>query len=260
MISQQTKGHEFPRAELIGVAGDWHADGEWGVKVINRLYTYGVRTLIQVGDFGLWPGISGVRYLDMLNEVCRQTGITLYTLRGNHDWNWWEELLGSDFSVRDHQTGGVHVRSHIVLLPRTGEFFLQGKSFYVAGGAVSIDKAWREPGRSWWVEEQLTDKEVDAVPEHHYDVLLTHDASDRTPFRDRMKPDLESVIHRQRIDRVLAKTAPDLHFHGHFHTWYDWTNQTGPDNWTQTYGLAMNGMSMSTGILDTSTMKFQVVI
>ena len=251
--------YTLPKPELMAVFGDWHGDGAWAEKVLNRVGRMGVRNAVQLGDLGLWPGISGVRFLDIVNTACRKWGITLYAVRGNHDWNWWEELLESDFSVVDHQTGGVYVRSHIVLLPRTGEFVFQGKWFFVAGGAVSVDRQFRDSS-SWWVEEQLTDAEVDAVRERHYDVLLTHDASDKTPFQGRFKPDLESKIHRQRIDWVLNKTTPKMHFHGHFHTWYDWMNQTGPGNWTQTYGLAMNGMSMSTGILNVKTMKFEVVI
>jgi len=259
-MQQQINGNYYPVPELAGVAGDWHGDGEWGKTALQRLYRYGVRTVFQVGDFGLWPGKEGVRYLDTLNEACRKFGIVLYTLRGNHDWNWWEHLLESDFSVRDFQTGGVYVRSHIVLLPRTCEFVFQGKWFYVAGGAVSIDRQARTVGKSWWVEEQLTDAEVDKVPSKHYDVLLTHDCSDKTPFYGNLKPDLESKAHRQRIDRVLNKTTPKMHFHGHMHTWYDWMNQVGPDAWTQTYGLDMNGHSKSTGILNARSMEFNLVI
>lgn len=250
--------------ERIAIAGDWHGNGRWAERVIERVANRGVRHLFQIGDFGLWPGIGGVKYLDVVNSMARKTGVTVYALRGNHDWNWWEELLGSDFSVRDNITGGVYVRSHIVLLPRTGSFFLgfpeeHRREIFVAGGAVSIDKSYRVVGESWWVEEQLTDAEVEAIPERRFDILLTHDCSNKTPFRDRLKPDLDSVAHRQRIDRVLAKTSPKVHFHGHMHTWYDWMNPVGPRDWTQTYGLEMDGDQRATGILDLKTLEFNLL-
>lgn len=248
---------------LVAVFGDWHGNGQWAEKVLNRVGQMGVRKGVQVGDFGIFPGIETVRYLDQVNTACRKWGITLYTLRGNHDSNYWEHLLASEFSVSDIRTGGVYVRSHIVLLPRTGHFFLGERRCAVAGGAVSIDKRYRVPGQSWWPEEELTDREVDEFPERQVDILFTHDCSTRTPWGQRLKPDNDSHIHRQRIDRVLQKATPKVHFHGHMHEWYDWQNPLSPSGqgqWTQTYGLNMDGTSKSTGILDLDTLFFRLVI
>lgn len=255
--------YKLVEKNLIGVAGDWHGNGDWAERVIKRLADQGVRKIVQVGDFGLWPGMDGMRYLDQVNAHARRYGVKVMALMGNHDWNdEWGRLV--DNNPPELSTGGVYVRSHIVLLPRTGHFFLGDESVLrrvaVAGGAVSIDKRQRVMGTSWWAEEELTDREVDAFPERQVDILFTHDCSNRTPFKERIKPDLDSHIHRQRIDRVLAKTAPKLHFHGHMHEWYDWVNQTGPSSYTQTYGLNMDGTSKSTGILDLTDLSFKVVI
>lgn len=242
------------------IAGDWHGNAPWAQRVISLAAKNNIRTIFQVGDFGLWPGRSGMDFLDDVNTAARRHGITIRTLRGNHDWNEWERHVEgvTQFNF-DAITEGAYVRSHIVLMPRTTRFEFGDRQVQVAGGAVSIDKAWRRPGESWWAEEELTDAEVDAIEETKVDVLLTHDCSNRTPWGKRIKPDLDSQAHRQRIDRVLAKTSPEIHFHGHMHEWYDWMNPVNATQWTQTYGLSMDGAWNSQGILDFDTLKFEAV-
>ena len=240
------------------IAGDWHKQTRWAESVISLASAKGVSNIFQVGDFGLWPGRGGLDFLDDVNNSARGHNVVIRTLRGNHDSAEWERLLtNQDANRHDPITGGVYVRSRIVLMPRTARFDFGGKFFQVVGGAVSVDKDYRIPGESWWPEEEITDAEVDAIPAGKVDVLLTHDCSNRTPWRNRMKPDLDSVAHRQRIDKVLDKTTPDLHFHGHMHEWYDWENRVGGDEWTQTYGLHRDSGQNAQGILDTDTMEFK---
>lgn len=242
----------------VGICGDWHGRAPWAERIIGLMARNDVHQVFQVGDTGIWPGHSGMEFLERTNEAARRHRTTIYALRGNHDWNLWEHLLADPYSIRDEDTGGVFVRSNMVLMPRTTRFTISGRTVQVAGGAVSIDKAWRT-SESWWAEEELTDAEVDAIEETKVDVLLTHDCSNRTPWGQRIKPDLDSQIHRQRIDRVLAKTSPEIHFHGHMHEWYDWQNMVNDTQWTQTYGLSMDGAWNSQGILDFDTLEFEVV-
>ena len=113
----------------------------------------------------------------------------------------------------------------------------------------------------------MTDAQVDSLLAGRFDkregrkglkvdYLLTHDCSDRTPWRSRLKPDIDSQIHRQRIDRVLDGIKPAYHFHGHMHQRYDWMNRVGAEDWTQTYGLECNAELDSWGILDLDTDEF----
>lgn len=248
------------RNNKFGIAGDWHGNLPWATSVVERM-SIEVDVLFQVGDFGIWPGERGMYYLDRLNEAAHANSLTIFALRGNHDSDYWEHVLGSDHYPRDTVTGGRYVRSNIVLLPRVTDFWMGSgegrRHFFVAGGAYSIDKSWRVPGESWWPEEELTDAEVDAIEDQKVDILLTHDCSNRTPFNGNLKPDLDSVAHRQRIDKVLAKTSPEMHFHGHMHNRYEWMNMVNGYQWTETYGLDMDGAWHSQGILDTAEMKFE---
>jgi hypothetical protein len=108
---------------------------------------------------------------------------------------------------------------------------------------------------SWWPQEQITDAEIAGV-RGPADYLFTHDCSNATPWRERLKPDFESQIHRQRIDTVLQEAKPKMHFHGHMHTKYDWHNRVGGDKWTHTFGLDMDGEFYCYGILDLETDTF----
>jgi hypothetical protein len=54
----------------IGIAGDWHGNAAWAVRTIGkisvRLPRHGPRIILQLGDFGIWPGSDGSEYLARL--------------------------------------------------------------------------------------------------------------------------------------------------------------------------------------------------
>lgn len=245
----------------VAISGDWHMNGPWAAKQIQMAADAGASKLIQVGDFGLWPGFEGVKFLDQVNRAAEYCSVTVYAVRGNHDSNYWEHVLGSHFYPECPMTGGKYVRSNIVLLPRVGGFWMGGgngrRRFFVAGGAASIDRDSRIPGESWWPEELLTDNEVNGINESKVDILLTHDASTRTPFGFVLYQDNESLFNRSRIDRVIDKVSPDMHFHGHYHRKYEWQNVTSRYHWIETFGLDMDGTPWNTGVLDMAEMKFR---
>ena len=246
------------------VAGDTHGTAYDAVQLVNHAVSHNAQIIIQCGDFGYWPGYDGIEYLDRLNYVLRRHDRMLVFVDGNHDWH--DDLERIDRDNPKSKSGHAYLRSNILHAPRGCYWKWNGKYFMSVGGAVSIDKEWRTPGLSWWEGEQLTDEQADGIiakmndrrdnGRPDVDYLFTHDCSDKTPFRDRLKPDLKSKIHRQRIDRVIEAVRPKLHFHGHMHTKYEWMNPIGDDHWVQTYGLECDGMRDNWGILDTETDKF----
>jgi hypothetical protein len=249
----------------IMVIGDLHGETPWATRIIKNARRHGAKKAIVVGDFGLWDHFEeGVRFLDSLNDSLRHDGVKLYAVGGNHEnwvrWNWYVENNPQD------QYGFTYLRSHIMLMPKVFQWDWEGKRFGSAGGAVSIDRDWRlarekesglGPNTLFWWDEQFTDKDLAEYPTRKVDYLFTHDCSNSTPWRNRLKPDFESQMHRQRIDGVLKKARPEMHFHGHMHTKYDWMNLVGDNHWTQTYGLECNGMFWNWGILDTDSDEFE---
>lgn len=132
--------------------------------------------LIVLGDFGLvWadpPSEGERRRLDWYEE---QPWTTLF-VDGNHE-NF--DLL--DALPVTHRYGGrVHeVRPHVVHLMRGETYHIGGHSFFVLGGAHSIDVDWRVPHRSWWPQEVPDEEERERLAQAarevgSVDYVLTH--------------------------------------------------------------------------------------
>lgn len=280
----------------VGIVGDTHGDVQDTVNVLNEMGARKITHVFVVGDFGLWTHFAdGQEFLDRVQATAEGNGLTVFAVGGNHEnWDHWEWFVEN---MPTHK-GFAMVRRRVLLAPKIHEFNLSGRKWAVAGGAVSIDKdarlererggidSWS--GRSfrgtgartqYWPNETLTDKQVIHIEQRFdkADILLTHDCSDFTHFQGRLKPDADSQRHRQKIDRVIAAVKPEVHFHGHMHTKYEWDNVQShgykpfsDDEWkghsTKTYGLEANPGAMWSsgnkvmsdwwGILDTDTLEF----
>ena len=239
----------------IMICGDWHGDTRHVRKVIKKAHDMGIKTIMQVGDFGIWTHHpDGVTFLDVMNEECRKWGVKVYFVGGNHE-NWdhldWHEKNGPKTYA-----GLTILRSHIRYTGRVKRWSVDGKVFQAVGGAVSIDKGQphRKPGVGWWSQEAIPERVVYGLEQagRRADYLLTHDAPSCAPFK-RLKDDPESTAHRQLMNRIGRVVQPKLWFHGHYHTWmenYPFMHQTG---YTSCYGLDMNGDYYHYVILDTET-------
>lgn len=249
------------------MVGDSHGDIKnikHKVEIAKRIGD--IQRIVILGDFGFWWGHDGVKYLDQCNELAQKNNIQIFAIPGNHEFHEGWNAIVENAQATAH--GWAYVRSNVLLSPKVHDFVWGGKQFVIAGGAVSIDRDYRieyyrKKGKKIWSpNEQLTDAEVDALSQTRFaagapvDFLLTHDCSDRTPWKNCLKPDLDSQIHRQRIDRVLGMVKPAVHFHGHMHERYDWQNRVGGDEWVQTYGLECNSDPYSWGILDLATGEY----
>jgi len=229
------------------IQGDSHGNVN---DIIPKIYIAGkhkISHVLVVGDFGLWTHVAdGHLFLDEVNEAARINNLSVFAVGGNHEnWDHWNWIC------ENHPTskGFAMARRRVLLAPKAHRWTWAGKTFVGAGGAVSVDKDYRlakERGGNWndreygrwehmgrgsgprtlyWPNEQLTDEAVMAVRAFgEADYLVTHDCSNYTPFTGRLKPDMDSQIHRQRIDEVLKSVQPKMHFHGHMHTKYDWVN------------------------------------
>jgi hypothetical protein len=251
----------------IMIQGDSH-----GIKgdILPKIYQAGewkINHLLVVGDFGLWTHkAENHEWLDEVNEAARINNLSVYAVGGNHEnWDHWE------WYCENHPVKGWGmVRRRVLLAPKTFKWKWGKKQFFGAGGAVSIDRkerleeerGWQDrytlqwrggsgPKTLWWPNEQLLDADVDRILswDEDCDYLITHDCSNYTPWGHRLKPDLDSQIHRQRIDRLLKGVQPKFHFHGHMHEKYDWVNEYSGGG-ARSIGLAAHRSPYSYGVLD----------
>lgn len=244
------------------IVGDCHGNIAFASYMVRNAKALGISKILQVGDFGIWPGKSGQYYLDTLsNNSCASrdgAAVTWYFVDGNHEDH--DQLARLAALPGKTQEGFVTVRSNIYHIPRATRWEWDGVSFLGLGGAYSIDKAYRRVGISWWPGEAITIEDLVRVEDAgQADVLLTHDCSDNAPFPNRLIPILESKIQRQMVDQAISYVKPKVHFHGHYHMKIDWTNLVGEErDWPiDTYGLDCDGMPDSWGVFDSKELTFK---
>lgn len=128
--------NQITEADILIIAGD--AGYVW-----NEDYIYKVETLQQI-----FPG-------------------TIAFIDGNHE----NHVILNDLEVCRWNGGKVHrVGDRVFHLMRGELYSIFGNTFFVFGGARSVDKDRRVEGESWWPEEEPTPKEIRNAEAH----LMTH--------------------------------------------------------------------------------------
>lgn len=247
----------------VVVAGDWHANVDWVGKAIAAIprENLDVKTILHVGDFGLWSGVRGRKYLDAVDYWCERAGITrVLVTPGNHeDWAW----LDREF---DSQPGRpVALSSVIEVLPRGYRFEIGSRTFASFGGAASVDFERRSEDVDWFPSELPTDDDiVNTAAGGHANVLLTHETIDggtpasegvlsRNPLGFSSEALAYSRRSRELVTRVFDAVTPELHFHGHMHRPDDITLASGQ----QIISLGRDGQSRNLALLEVSSLAWR---
>lgn len=122
----------------ILVCGDWHGERTWARACLRIARRLGCPTVVQLGDFGLWPGEEG-RWLDFLDREATRAGVALTWIDGNHEdhdsLDRWRQRAGPD--------GMVTMREQIHWAPRGSRWSWSGVRFGALGGAVSTDRIYQ---------------------------------------------------------------------------------------------------------------------
>lgn len=244
---------------LVGLAGDWHGNGRWAVSVIEFFAGKDIKTIYQLGDFGIWPGPDGKAYLDEVIEACKSNGVTLWITPGNHED--WTQIEDENWTDRQVLAGGEEDGWEVALLPRGYTWELDGRSFISLGGAPSIDFQWRSEGKSWWPEEAIREEHLDRLVQA--DVMLAHDAPDGSTqqvqdiISDNPMGWSETGLNycaegRELMNRAVEIVQPKLFAHGHYHVFgYRKDKETG-QVWL---ALSPDGVGGSIAILDTENLN-----
>ena len=223
--------------DRICFVGDTHGERDRMEVIVSEAARRGARTIIQVGDFGIWPEMRHSRpqtdgFEVEVAAMLERHGVDLLLfVDGNHDWHPWlracrrkhEALLAENGpadadSTLTQRTVPVEDTGRVRWAPRGSLLELAGLRILCCGGAPSIDPELRVPGQSWWPEEEITDDDVAcSCAVGRVDVLVTHDASELVAIPgivDRWAPGEAS---RHRVERIRAATTPRWAFSGHYH-------------------------------------------
>lgn len=260
----------------IGILGDTHGNANVMLAALKRFFAEDVTTIIQVGDFGFWPGKHGMAFLAYVNTILAKNGQTLYVVPGNHDdYNFIDEIMKH---TDQHEDGWARARDHILVAPRGHRWEWEGVSFVALGGAPSVDRGWRRRSMRqtgypiWWPQEDITPADIERTIEGGYaDVMVAHDAPYGVPqiekhiFGNPMGFEEEDLKYaeqgRQKMASVVDVVRPRLFFHGHYHKKIDdridnFNDNTGRSDTTLVKGLAADGEAASQGTLNLETLKF----
>lgn len=166
---------------MVYLTGDIH--GRMGIRRLFQTEWLTTATkddvLIICGDFGLiWDTADNFSWTEAAWMEClnRQPYTTLF-VDGNH-----ENFDRIDkLPITTKYGGKVHQVSEKIFHLMRGEYYIiQGYSFWVMGGATSIDQWCRIPKISWWAQEMPTHSErlhgLEVLEEHEnkVDYILTH--------------------------------------------------------------------------------------
>lgn len=205
---------------MVFVTGDLHGgisiaklfDDKWPQQKELTKDDY----LIVCGDFGmLWDGST--REMLLLDWLESRKYTTLFCFGNHENFEMYKEI------PVDEWCGGKvqRVREHVMHL-MTGEIFdIQGKSFFVFGGASSHDKEYRKPGISWWPEEIPSTAEFERAGRNlqkrnnQVDYVITHCASNST--QDEINPEFKRDKVTEFLDWVEYNVQFEKWFMGHYH-------------------------------------------
>lgn len=199
------------------LAGDWHGNADWAAGCLRVAAGAGCPVVLQLGDFGLWPGREEA-YLDRLEEEAGGLGVGLVWIDGNHEDH---DSLDRWRPQADRQ-GLVAMRPHVTWASRGARWSWGGVRFGALGGAVSIDRFLRRAGHNWWPQEAVTEADVERLGDEPLDVLATHAAPTAVTFPSRPLRLPGTIIEDARrvralVDSAVARTRPRLVVHGHHH-------------------------------------------
>lgn len=212
------------------VAGDTHGNLDWLGTLCKLAARHGCQGVVQLGDFGFWPderilrsegrAVINDRWLDAVAGTAARHNVWIRALDGNHDFH---PAARSSYSADTH--GVRPVRSGVLDWADRGSVWAWcGIRFGALGGGISIDRAWRHDGFSYWSTESISDADVGALVDRAggsgVDVLLTHDAPHRPPgIGELADPVLAAECQRSndQVVRAVDSVHPKLLLHGHFH-------------------------------------------
>lgn len=240
-----------PRDEIrrVLIAGDARGNAAWVETLTTKAAERACPVIIQVGDFGYFPDRPrGPRFLSAVDTACRDNGVVLWFIDGNHD---------DHFALAQHREieAPVALTDRVAYIPRGARMTLGDRVVGFLGGAFSVDWRDRTYGLDWWPNERTDHVDVARLGEDRLDILITHDAPAGIEFSARRLPAEDQVRTdevRARITEAVEATLPRLVLHGHWHhahdtelSWIDRaaTERSGALTWqsTRVIGLSCDG-------------------
>lgn len=237
-----------PNYSLLGVMGDVHGATGWTMGSIGKFSELGITHILQLGDFGVWPGSSGEKFLEKVNRELQHREMLMVVTLGNHE-NY--DRLDTKLEPSSYDSSFLQLPGydHILFATRGQHWNWDGVEYCSLGGANSIDFESRAPHRSWWPQESITMGDVYRTIEGgRADIMLTHDCPEGVPILSALKSHSDGrgwspeAIRYAQDSRVMLRHAvdavrPELLLHGHYHVYADFEVELGVLGSDESYEL-----------------------
>lgn len=198
----------------IALLGDIH--GTW--RELNRAFRKcedeGVKTLLQVGDFGYYSRMGQIwppKHLVMPHDI------TCYWIDGNHEGHW---------QIRDNcsptEPTKVYDYGNIFYWPRGYVLSIDGFNILGIGGAESYGGRGIL-GRDWFQEESITHRNLETALKNcegkTIDMVISHDCPNHFKVNEEFRKRAEgfSAPSRHALDTILETIKPKFWMAGHYH-------------------------------------------
>lgn len=203
----------------ILIAGDLHCNFQAAKSLREVEARERPDFVMQVGDFGYFPQS---KYTPHFLRILEKVEAPILFADGNHEDHDALDSAGEGFGFTQLADGIYHVRRGTVLEVDDGTRFL----FF--GGARSVDRTYRTPGKSWFATELPSEEQWEfAMASTDVDYVIAHDVPSWVDFGyppighpDSPWPDLDlHVSHnfRLRLSDLARAVEPEIWFGGHHH-------------------------------------------
>ena len=177
----------------ILLSGDFHANADHELPLITGealVEKYGpaeydaIKYHIILGDGGfLWPGTEENEQINY--RVLSQRPFPILCVMGNHD-----PVLGRpdlpeiDIGIGEKVIVVNKENPFVAYFKRGRVYTIENSTFLVLGGALSIDKEFRRPNKSWWKQEYWSETEKNDLfhmlkKHNRFDYVLSHTGPNR---------------------------------------------------------------------------------
>jgi hypothetical protein len=204
----------------IFVCGDIHSTLD-----IDKLNQFMNRDDLNEKDYLIICGDTGIcgfskKQEALTREYLKNLPMTVLFADGNHEKF---DALNS-YPVEEWHGGKVHIiEPGIIHLMRGQVYWIDGKKFFVFGGAYSADRSWRTLGLTWFEEELPSQEEYEEAwknlenCDYKVDYIITHTG----PYKITTKMGYEchdEALEQARFFQQIAEKVDfkDWYF-GHLH-------------------------------------------
>lgn len=162
------------------------------------------------------------------NDLAKQKNLTFYCLRGNHEMRPKDcnipIVLNEDVIQDVYQEEAYPTINYLI----DGKMYdFNGYEVLAIGGAYSVDKFYRlSNGWSWFANEQLTTKEMEAIFEYwkddgYVDIVISHTCPFEWQPTDLFLPEINQSTVDNTMEKWLSTLEKEIGYQswlfGHFH-------------------------------------------